>query len=139
MAQEKPKVPGRGMERLFLLLTGIVLAVLFVRLYSVLQLKFTDVDKRLKDGTIVNLNVPNTAQNVKALLKKGYYFDDPKDVDYIESVIASRKAAGDLVDNTGELNKRKYYVNADEAFEKGGETFKKTCFYLTNIVRLYRR
>jgi hypothetical protein len=125
MAQETPKVPGRRMERLFLLLTGILLAVLFLRLYSVLQLKFTDVDKRLKDGTIVNLNSPNTAQNVKALLKKGYYFDDPRDVDYIESVIASRKAAGDLVDNTGELNKRKYYVNADEAFEKGGETFKK--------------
>jgi cell division protein FtsW (lipid II flippase)/cell division protein FtsI/penicillin-binding protein 2 len=125
MAQENPKVPGRRMERLFLLLTGILLAVLFLKLYSVLQLKFTDVDKRLKDGTIVNLNSPNTAQNVKALLKKGYYFDDPKDVDYIESVIALRKTSGDLVDNTGELNKRKYYVNADEAFEKGGETFKK--------------
>ncbi|WP_432329495.1 FtsW/RodA/SpoVE family cell cycle protein [Mucilaginibacter sp. P25] len=125
MAQENPKVPGRRMERLFLLLTGILLAVLFVKLFGVLQLKFTDVDKRLKDGTIVNLNSPNTAQNVKALLKKGYYFDDPRDVDYIESVIASRKTTGDLVDNTGELNKRKYYVNADEAFEKGGETFKK--------------
>lgn len=125
MAQEKIKSPGRRLERVFLLLTGILLAVLFVRLYSVLQLKFTDVDKRLKDGTMVNLNAPNTAQNVKALLQKGYYFDDPKDVDYIESVIAERKSAGDVVDNTGELNKRKYYVNADEAFIKGGELFKK--------------
>ncbi|WP_183566518.1 FtsW/RodA/SpoVE family cell cycle protein [Mucilaginibacter sp. SP1R1] len=125
MDKDTPKAPGRGMERLFLLLTGIVLAILFVKLYSVLQQKFTDVDKRLKDGTIVNLNTPNTAGNVAALLKKGYYFDDPKDVDYIRATIASKARAGQEFDNAGEINKRKYYVNADDAFENGGESFKK--------------
>src|SRR4051812_2747627 len=113
MAQPIPKAPGRGLERLFLLLTGIVLAVLFGKLYSVLQQKFTDVDKRLKDGTIVNLNAPSTAVNVAALLKKGYYFDDPKDINYIQAIIGSRANTGQDFDNAGELNKRKYYVNAD--------------------------
>ena len=113
------------MERLFLLLTGLVLAVLFVRLYTVLQQKFVEVDDRLKDGTVVNLNSPNVAKSVKSLLQKGYYFDDPRDVDYIGSIINSRITTGQQFDNAGELNKRKYYVNADEAFASGGESFKK--------------
>jgi cell division protein FtsW (lipid II flippase) len=125
MDQGTPKAPGRGMERLFLLLTGIVLAVLFGKLYFVLQQKFVDVDKRLRDGTIVNLNAPNTARNVAALLQKGYYFDDPKDVDYIRATIAAKANAGQEFDNAGELNKRRFYVNADDAFANGGESFKK--------------
>ncbi|NOW95096.1 FtsW/RodA/SpoVE family cell cycle protein [Mucilaginibacter sp. SG564] len=116
---------SRGMERLFLLLTGIMLVALFGKLYFVLQQKFVDVDKRLQDGTIVNLNTPNTARNVAALLQKGYYFDDPKDVDYIRSTIASKVNIGEEIDNAGELNKRRYYVNADDAFANGGESFKK--------------
>lgn len=119
------KSPGRGMERLFLLLTGIILVALFGKLYFVLQQKFVDVDKRLQDGTIVNLNTPNTARNVAALLQKGYYFDDPKDVDYIRATIASKVNVGEQIDNAGELNKRRYYVNADDAFANGGESFKK--------------
>src|SRR5689334_7479037 len=110
MDQGTQKAPGRAMERLFLLLTGIILAILFGKLYLVLQQKFVDVDKRLKDGTIVNLNAPNTARNVYALLQKGYYFDDPKDVDYIRATIASKVNAGEEIDNAGELNKRRYYV-----------------------------
>src|SRR4051812_47602158 len=99
MDQGTPKLPGRRMERWFLLLTGIVLAVLFGKLYFVLQQKFVDVDKRLKDGTIVNLNTPNTARNGAALLKKGYYFDDPKDVDYIMTAIAAKANTGEGFDN----------------------------------------
>jgi cell division protein FtsW (lipid II flippase) len=125
MDRGTPKAPGRRMERLFLVLTGIVLAILFGKLYFVLQQKFVDVDKRLKDGTIVNLNAPNTAKNVADLLKRGYYFDDPKDVDYIRATIASKANAGQEFDNAGEINKRKYYVNADDAFANGGESFKK--------------
>lgn len=125
MDKGTPKSPGRGMERLFLLLTGIILVALFGKLYFVLQQKFVDVDKRLQDGTIVNLNTPNTARNVASLLQKGYYFDDPKDVDYIKSTIASKVNIGEEIDNAGELNKRRYYVNADDAFANGGESFKK--------------
>jgi hypothetical protein len=124
MDKGTPTAPGRRMERLFLLLTGIVLLVLFGKLYAVLQQKFVDVDKRLQDGTIVNLNAPNPARNVAALLKKGYYFDDPRDVDYIQSTIAGKANAATAFDNAGELNKRRYYVNADEAMERGGESFK---------------
>ncbi|WP_184545751.1 FtsW/RodA/SpoVE family cell cycle protein [Mucilaginibacter sp. FT3.2] len=124
MDKGTPKTPGRGLERLFLLLTGILLAILFVKLYTVLQQKFTDVDKRLNDGTIVNLNAPNPAKSVAALLKKGYYFDDPKDVDYIESVIAGKAGSAGKFENAGDLNKRRYYVNADEAIEQGGELFR---------------
>ncbi|WP_439696306.1 FtsW/RodA/SpoVE family cell cycle protein [Mucilaginibacter sp. AW1-7] len=124
MDKGTPKAPGRRLERLFLLLTGILLTLLFGRLYVVLQQKFTDIDKRLQDGTIVNLNAPNRARNVAALLKKGYYFDDPRDVDYIQSVIAAKASSAGAFDNAGELNKRKYYVNADEAIEQGGESFR---------------
>src|SRR6201991_1019981 len=125
MDKGTPKTLGRGMERLFLFFIAVVLAVLFGKLYMVLQQKFVDVDKRLGDGTIVNLNAPNTARNVAALLQKGYYFDDPKDVDYIRTTIASKANRGELFDNAGEIKKRKYYVNADDAFANGGESFKK--------------
>jgi cell division protein FtsW (lipid II flippase) len=124
MDKGTPKAPGRGMERLFIVLTGIVLAVLFGKLYTVLQLKFINVDKRLQDGTIVNINAPNPGKNIAALLRKGYYFDDPRDISYIESVVGGKSNTAGQFDNAGEINKRKYYVNADEAMEQGGESYR---------------
>ncbi|ASU33890.1 FtsW/RodA/SpoVE family cell cycle protein [Mucilaginibacter xinganensis] len=114
---------SRKKERIFLLLCAVLLGLLFIRLFAVLQNNFTDVARRLKDGTMVNLNAPNPSQNLKKLLEKGYYFDDPKDVDLIESVVAS-KSKGKQFDNIGELNKQAYYVDADDAFSRGGKSFK---------------
>jgi hypothetical protein len=139
MDKGTPQTPGRRLERLFLLLTGILLAVLFGKLYFVLQQKFTDVDKRLKDGTIVNLNAPNPAKNVASLLKKAIILMIPRDVDYIESVIAAKANAAGAFDNAGELNKRKYYVNADEAIEQGGESFRQRVIGFPRTAGLHRR
>lgn len=113
----------RKKERIFLLLAGILLALLFVRLFNVLQQNFTDVDKRLADGTMVNLNADHPAQRFKNLLQKGYYFEDQRDIDLIESTIANKSIAGKF-DNIGALNKQQFNVNADEAFRDGGKSFK---------------
>ncbi|MCR8558116.1 FtsW/RodA/SpoVE family cell cycle protein [Mucilaginibacter sp. BJC16-A38] len=115
---------SRKKERIFLLLTTILLGLLFGRLYVVLQQNFKDVDRRLKDGTMVNLNAPNPARNLKNLLVKGYYFEDQKDVDLIEQTVATKTTVGSKFDNIGEINKLKYNINADDAFAEGGKSFK---------------
>ena len=107
-----------------MLLIAAVLLVLFVRLFAVLQGSFSDVDKRLKDGTMVNLNAKDPARRLAEMLQKGYYFDDQRDIDLVEKTIASGINAGEKFDNIGELNKKRFNVNADDAFADGGRSFK---------------
>ncbi|MGY0037139.1 hypothetical protein [Pedobacter sp. NJ-S-72] len=116
---------GRTQERLFLGLIAILLITLFVRLFGVLQGRIKDVDQRLKEGTVVNLNAPEPAKAVKALLTSGYYLEDPLDIDIISNSIASQEAKGLSFTNIGDLNKRKFNVVADEAYHNGGAAFKK--------------
>jgi len=115
---------ARKKERVFLILTTILLALLFGRLFIVQQQNFADVDKRLKDGTMVNLNAPKPAQNLASLLRKGYYFDDEKDISLIEKTVAERNKTESKFDNIGEINKLKYNVDADAAFADGGKSYK---------------
>jgi cell division protein FtsW (lipid II flippase) len=124
MAQETPVQISRKKERLFLLMIAAVLGLLFVRLFYIEQKNFTDVDKRLQDGSMVNLNAKNPAKNIRALLEKGYYFEDKQDIDLIENVIAGRITAGSKFENIGDINKKKFYVDADEAMTKGGKSFR---------------
>ncbi|WP_299467054.1 FtsW/RodA/SpoVE family cell cycle protein [Mucilaginibacter sp.] len=122
--EDKIETVTRWKERIFLLLISVLFVFLFFRLYSVLQLRFTDVDKRLQDGTMINLNAKDPAGQLKELLTRGYYFDDKRDINLITATVASNIGTGQKIDNIGELNKRKYFIIADEAFEKGGESFK---------------
>ncbi len=122
MTEALPK-PSRGKERLFLLLAGIVLAALFFERYQVHQQSFAEVDGRLKDGSMVNVNSKTPSADFALMLKRGYYFDDPKDVKYIENTISSAIKTGQL-DNIGELNKKAFFVNADDAYVQGGTVFK---------------
>jgi cell division protein FtsW (lipid II flippase) len=115
---------SRKKERIFLFLITAMLLVLFVRLFAVLQNNFANVDKRLKEGTMVNLNGKNPARNLAAMLEKGYYFDDKRDVDLIEKTIANAIGPGKRFDNIGDLNKKQFNVNADVAFAEGGQSFK---------------
>lgn len=124
MAAEQPVTPSRNKERLFLLLTLVVLAVLFTRLFYVLQDSFADVPKRLQEGTMVNLNGKNAAENFAQMLKKGFYFDDQKDIDLIQQTFEKGIHSDLKFDNIGELNKKRFDVNADEAFAGGGQSFR---------------
>src|ERR1700722_19140474 len=103
MQQVKPQFVSRKKERLFLALISLLLGLLFLRLYQVHQQSFTDVDKRLQDGTMVNLNAKNPAGNFTRLLQKGFYFNDPKDIELIGSVV-SKQMTGAAFDNIGDLN-----------------------------------
>ncbi len=114
---------GRKKERLFLALIAFVLILLFGRLYYIEQNNFADVAKRLHDSTMVNLNAKNPAKNVRTLLERGYYFEDKRDIDLIENVIAERTKKGNKFENIGELNKKRYDVNADTAMSQGGKSF----------------
>ncbi|GAB3931988.1 FtsW/RodA/SpoVE family cell cycle protein [Mucilaginibacter myungsuensis] len=122
--QENVKPTGRGKERLFLLLIALVLGALFYRLYTMEQANFTEVDNRLADGSMMNLNAPKPAQNLRRLLEKGYYFDDKQDIRLIEQTVADRIAQAGDIDNIGELNKRIFYIEADQALNNGGRSFK---------------
>ncbi|MCC8426871.1 FtsW/RodA/SpoVE family cell cycle protein [Mucilaginibacter sp. UR6-11] len=123
MDQEIITPVNRTKERLFLSLIALVLLLLFGRLFYIEQKNFTDVAKRLQDGTMVNLNAKNPAKNIRTLLERGYYFDDKRDVDLIEKIIAERITTGSKFENIGELNKKKYDVNADTAMSMGGKSF----------------
>ncbi|RZK57444.1 MAG: cell cycle protein, partial [Pedobacter sp.] len=124
---EQNKILGktsRIRERIFILLIGVVFSLFFYHLYHVIQPRFEEVAPRLKAGTMVNLNAPKPAQNIRKLLKNGYYFEDNRDMDLIEKTVATATQTSGQLDNIGELNKRKYFLLADEAFEKGGKSFK---------------
>ena len=126
MEEDKPKVKSRKIERIFLVAITLTLSLLFLNLHLVLKRDFKDVQKRLNEGTMVNLNAKNPGEHIKTLLEKGYYFEDKKDVLLIQSIVTKNlNTEASKIDNIGELNKRKYYVVADEAFDKGGSSFKK--------------
>ncbi len=123
--QEREAVAGgRTQERLFLVLIAVLLLILFVRLFGVLQGRMKDVDQRLQAGTIVNLNGGDPIKAVKDILKKGYYLDDPLDIQLIGAVIAAQQPPL-VFTNVGDLNKRKFNVSADTAALEGGVSFKK--------------
>ncbi|MBC7566423.1 MAG: FtsW/RodA/SpoVE family cell cycle protein [Pedobacter sp.] len=115
----------RTNERIFLVLITLVLGALFFTLFNTLQKGFSDVDARLKNGTMVNLNSKNAAEKMRILLQRGYYFKDKKDIELIESSVAvGIKTFDTPIDNVGELNKKKFFVLADQAFESGGTNFR---------------
>ncbi|MHB1176964.1 MAG: FtsW/RodA/SpoVE family cell cycle protein, partial [Daejeonella sp.] len=125
MAKLIEQVSGRKFERLFLLVLTIVFGLLFLSLYQVLLADFEDAEKRLADGSMVNLNAGKTAERINNLMIKGYYFEDKKDVELIRSTVEEGNRKDNVtIDNIGELNKRRFFVNAEQAYAKGGKAFK---------------
>ena len=117
---------NRNTERIFLLLISTVMAVLFYKMYLVLNADFTEVPSRLKDGTMINLNDPHPAENMKTLLQKGRYFRDERDIDLISATFEKARLADSLsIDNIGDLNKKQYSVNLLKLYLPGGESFRK--------------
>lgn len=116
---------NRNTERTCLLLTGIIMAFLFWKMFSVLQRDFAEVNSRMANGTMINLNDDKPGERMKEVLEKGMYFEDPKDISFIAKTVAGAKKPGREIDNAGTLNKTPYFVNADEAFSQGGASFKK--------------
>jgi DNA uptake protein ComE-like DNA-binding protein len=111
MDKQKHSSAGRLQERISIGLIGIILLFAFFKLSGVLQERMKDVNKGLAEGRVVNLNTADPANAMKAMLAKGYYFDDQADIEMIRSVIASKQQE-DRFSNIGDLNKRKYYISA---------------------------
>ncbi|HEX8332866.1 MAG TPA: FtsW/RodA/SpoVE family cell cycle protein, partial [Segetibacter sp.] len=126
MASDKKVYKGRNIERLFLVLTSALMGFLFFQLYTVLSKDFAEVPQRMKQGTMMNLNADKSGERIKALLAKGFYFQDTKDIDLISSVVSRVRATNaEVMDNIGELNKKAYNINAEDAYRKGGDVFRK--------------
>ena len=120
------RLKERNLERIFLILTGVILTLLFTRLYSIEKVNFDEVPARIRDGSMVNINGPEPAKRLQELLLSRYYFEDPVDVALAGKAIQNGFASGDVfIDNIGELNKKRFFVNADEAYAKGGISYKK--------------
>jgi cell division protein FtsW (lipid II flippase) len=118
-------IRSRNLERVFLIAIGAVMLFLFMQLYSVLEQDFAEVPRRLADGSMVNLNAPKPADNLANMLQKGFYFEDPQDINLIRAVAAQGFSNVDEMDNIGELNKRAFELTTDDAYTKGGESFRK--------------
>lgn len=117
---------NRTTEGIFLLLISLVMAALFYKMYTVLNTEFTEVPSRLGKGTMINLNDPHPAENMKKLLQNGRYFRDQKDIALISSTFERARLADSLpINNIGDLNKKQYSINAATALLQGGESFKK--------------
>lgn len=113
---------SRKLERVALLFIAILMGLLFWKLYNVLQRDFAEVDTRIENGTMLNLNTHSDSAALKNVLQKGMYFEDPKDIELIASTVNAVNQSA--IDNTGELNKEKYFINAEDAFNRGGKSFK---------------
>ena len=117
---------GRKIERVFLILISFLFIFLFFRLFSVLQNDFIEVNDKMKAGTIINLNDENLGEKMKQLLINGNYFSDARDIELIRKAVSEgRKKDVEFIDNVGELNKSKYNINVEQAYIKGGESFRK--------------
>src|SRR5689334_15154268 len=123
--QYKAWYKRRLLERIFIIAIGAILAFCFLRLHTVLQRDFVDVHARLQDGSIINLNDPKPGENMQRMLQKGFYYEDPKDISLISSIVTQNLNSEETIDNIGELNKRKYDVNVEDAQSRGGDAFKK--------------
>ena len=116
----------RSIERIFLLLVSVLLALLFLNLYNALQKDFAAVPGRISNGTTVNLASPDAAQRVKTLLQKGFYFEDARDIELATTIVAAGLARQtNPLDNIGELNKKAFQVSAEQAVAHGGSVFQK--------------
>lgn len=125
MVKQTGSTPSRKPERIFILLATLILGALFVTLYNAQQQNFADVQQRLADGTMININDAAPGKKIKNLLIKGYYFEDKKDIALIENTVAnSAMLYKKPIDNVGELNKKNFFVPADAAFTEGGKNFK---------------
>ena len=117
---------SRSLERVFLVLVTVVLGLLFYQLFTVLQKVFAEVPKRLREGTMMNLNDGKPGDRIRTLLEKGYYFQDRQDIELVSNVVAKGLTTNqEVIDNIGELNKDKYSINAEEAALKGGTSYKR--------------
>lgn len=125
MAQSLHKGKGRLLERLFLILVAAILGAMFFQLFQSFKKDFEGFDQRIADGSMINLNTPNQDQQLQSLLLSGYYLENRKDVALIRKVVAQGFSEGLTIDNIGELNKKRFYVPAESAFNEGGESFKK--------------
>jgi cell division protein FtsW (lipid II flippase) len=116
----------RSTERVFLLVISVIMGLLFFRLHYVMLQNFKEIPGRLRAGTMMNLNDDKPAERIKVLLQKGYYYQDPQDINLISSVMARGLSnRHEEIDNIGELNKNQYSVSAEEAYAKGGQIFRK--------------
>ena len=127
-------IGNRKLERFCLLLITAIMGLVFWKLFAVLQRDFGDVTSRIENGTMINLNAGNIKENMAGLLAKGQYFEDPKDIAFIASTITSAGDSSQQLDNAGELNKKKYFVTADEAFTNGGKSFKRRVQLSRNLL-----
>ena len=125
---------NRKLERLCLLLIAVIMGLLFWKMFAVLQRDFAEVDARIENGTMINLNNNRIAETLPGLLKKGLYFEDPKDIALIANTVVAAKDTSLAMDNIGELNKKRYNVNAEEAFAKGGKSFKRRVELSRNLL-----
>lgn len=126
MTKGLQQTTSRNTERIWLLAIMLLLAALFTTLFHKLEQKYADVSQRLADGSMVNINQPNAAAHITAMLQKGFYFEDPQDVQYIGKILGQRLAPSKTeIDNIGELNKSRFAVDAEDAFLNGGASFKK--------------
>ncbi len=80
---------------------------------------------KLAEGSIVNLNGPDPVKGIRRVLTTGNYDLDRRDIAYIGAVLENRIESGEVFENIGELNKRDYYIPAEQAYANGGESFKK--------------
>ena len=126
MVDQKKHSPGRNTERLFLLLSTIILGLLFFQLHGVLERDLEEVPQRLANGSMMNLNDDQPGQRLNKLLQEGFYFEDRRDINLITRVITAQLRSDEAsIENIGELNKRKYFVPASEAYAQGGASFQK--------------
>ncbi|WP_276346873.1 FtsW/RodA/SpoVE family cell cycle protein [Daejeonella sp. JGW-45] len=124
MPETQAHSASRKFERIFLVLLSVAFGLLFFSLHQVLERDFEDVKTRISDGSMVNLNSDKTAERIQKLMLRGYYFEDKKDIDLIRSVVENASRDLGVIDNIGELNKRRFFVNAQEADVRGGKSFK---------------
>ena len=128
-------IRARNLERFFLLVIAGVLAVLFMKLVAILEFDFAGTEKRIADGSMINLNDVKPGERMRSLLTKGYYFEDPKDINLAAQIVTQGFVNNpEPMENIGALNKRSFNVPSEIAFAQGGESYKKRALLSRSLI-----
>jgi len=114
----------RIMERKALLLVSAVLFFLFYTMYGNISRDFADVEKKYKEGTVINLDKKIDVHQLSELLTANNYFTDRKDADFFATELKNKLQTNELL-NLGGINKEAFLINPAHADSLGGEEYRK--------------
>jgi cell division protein FtsW (lipid II flippase) len=105
-------------ERTYLLAASAVLLLLFGKLYLTQQTELDAAENGYRLGTSLNLGPALNRDSLRALLNRGGYYTDTRDIALVVDSLPKKLAQAGPLDNLGALNKRGFAIYVPTAWQQ---------------------